>query len=145
MQSGRKGSDVLGPKRFDKTLVSACNLTEEGCGLLPFAFGIDVAVVPASKAKDIQQVVPRLIVFHERLPRNVSGSGKLSERGGTELRMLSEKCHDLNGIDVADHSQASAPWISIAIRREQVPPSAHLRFQRGFKRLHQVFASNVFS
>src|SRR5260221_8217455 len=124
--------------------MGARDLTEEGGGLLPFAFGINVTVVPASKTKHIQKVALWLIVFYERLPCNTRGGGEISERRRPELRMLPEKRDDLHCIDVADHSQASAPRIPVAVRRKQVPPGAHLRFQSGFEGLHQVFAVEVF-
>src|SRR5262249_49765935 len=124
-----KRTDLLCLERFHESLVSSRNLSEEGCGLLPFPFRINVTVVAAPETKHVQQVAGRFVVFHARQPRGIVSRRQLLKRGRAKLRMFAEESHDLQSVDVADHTQASAPGVAVAVRRKQIPPGAHLRLQ----------------
>src|SRR5262249_12485472 len=108
--------------------MSPRNLSKEGSRLLPFSLRANVAVVAAPEAQHVEQVALRLVVLHERLPRGVVSRRQLLKRRRAKLRMFADESDDLQSVDVADHTQAPAPGVAVAVGRKQIPPGAHLRF-----------------
>jgi hypothetical protein len=66
--------------------------------------------------------------------------GELRHGGRTELRVPGEEADDLQRVHVADDTDAASPWRRVAVRRDDVPPQAHLLPQARPQRGQDVFA-----
>ncbi len=58
--------------------------------------------------------------------------------------MNSEKGRDLHRVHVTDRAEAPSPGVTVAVRRQQIPPKFHLLFERWSDGLYEVLASGEF-
>src|SRR5207237_7884637 len=70
-----------------------------------------------------------VVVVSKPAPRLIVGARQSVERRGTKLRVSREEGDYLKRVLVRDDAEASTPRVAVAVRLNQVPPKAHLRFQ----------------
>src|SRR5689334_17809079 len=59
--------------------------------------------------------------------------------------MLSEEGDDLHSVLETDDAHAASPSISITVRLNQIPPQAHLLFERWAHGIENIFAPGILS
>ena len=70
-----------------------------------------------------------VVITSKPAPRLIVRARQVVERRGTKLGVSREEGDNLKRVLVRDDAEASAPRVAVAVRLDQIPPKAHLRFQ----------------
>src|SRR6266481_2021351 len=117
----------------------ANSLSKKSCRLLPLALSRDVTVVSPAKREDREKMSFVLEIIAQPAPCSGIRRSNLRERRWAELGIFYDECSDFHCIHVTDRSEAASPGITVAVRRQQVPPQFHLLLKRRCDGLHKVF------
>ena len=137
---GREPLHVLRGERLGEQLLRERRLAEEARRLLPLALARDVRVVAATVCEDGELVRALVVITSKPAPSLIVRARQVVERRGTKLGVSREEGDNLKRVLVRDDAEASAPRVAVAVRLDQVPPKAHLRFQG---RSHRVLYVNA--
>src|SRR5260370_11896078 len=116
-RAGRKIFEAFAFESLHEHFVGSYHFCEEGCGLLPFAFLRDIAVVASAESEHGKQVRLAVEIVSQPRPSREVGGSQLSERRWPKLGMNAEKGRDLQCVHITDRPKASRPGAAVAVFR----------------------------